>query len=152
MGFGKKLVKAVTFSPAKAVWKWTNKGNKMAQNSLNEGIVMADKYAKEVADVGEVSHKQMQGLGDRALEIGGNYKQNVEEGIKASNEGFEDSRKQANIDLANMGYTPQSNEVYARSNAEYSKQKLLADEQIRNSANDRVYNAKMQGLNVAGGC
>lgn len=71
--------------------------------------------------------------------------------IDQANQDFNRQAESQNAYLANMGYTPDSNDVFNRANASLQSQRVNTLQNIRNQANQQMYNNRMQAFNFLNG-
>lgn len=124
-------------------------GNK-ADNVTQNGIGIANQYGNDVTKLGNENYDLLKALGLDAMNNANQYKQDNTAAIQASNEAIDKQQAQAEANLANMGYTPQSNNVYANQNAEFAKQKSLTQATLQNQANAANLAAQQGALGLAG--
>jgi hypothetical protein len=125
--------------------------NNKAEEAFNKGIEVSNEYGDKLESMGGENAKINNNFAKASLLAGANYNQSVDEAIAKSNENFEKSKQQQNADLANMGYTPQSNSVYADTNSALASEQALMNEKMLNNAADKKYNVTSNALNQSGG-
>ena len=94
---------------------------------------------------------KLQDLYKRALDNLNSNKQDVSGQIDQANQDFNRQAESQNAYLANMGYTPDSNDVFNRANASLQSQRVNTLQNIRNQANQQMYNNRMQAFNFLNG-